>query len=131
MEFFHPRLIVTGAYTVMKQGSKMVPIVLHNTTGSPIHLRKGQKIAQVQAVNEVPRPHLKLETLESLKAPENLKPTLSVEECQEKLMATLDLSGLDKWPEEKAKHAHELLMEYHDIFSLDDNEFGVCQSGQA
>ena len=49
-----PRLIVTGAYTVMKWGSKMVPIVLHNTMGSPIHLRKGQKIPQVQAVNKVP-----------------------------------------------------------------------------
>ena len=71
-------------------------------------------------MNEVPRPHLKLGTLESLKVPVNLKPTLSVEECQQKLMATLDLSGLDKWPEESAKHAHELLMEYHDIFSLDD-----------
>ena len=58
---------------------------------------------------------------------ENLKPTLSVEECQEKLMATLDLSGLDKWPEEKAKHTCELLMEYHDIFSLNDNELG-CSS---
>ena len=41
-------------------------------------------------------------------------------------MATLDLSGLDKWPEEKAKHACELLMEYHDIFSLDDNELGCA-----
>ena len=40
-----PGLIVTGAYTVMKRGSKMVPVVLRNTTGSPIHLRKGQKIA--------------------------------------------------------------------------------------
>ena len=49
-----PRLIVTGAYTVMKRGSKMVPIVLCNTTGSPIHLRKGQKVARVQAMNEVP-----------------------------------------------------------------------------
>ena len=36
-----PRLIVTGAYTVMKRGSQTVPIVLCNTTGSPIHLRKG------------------------------------------------------------------------------------------
>ena len=42
-------------------------------------------------------------------------------------MATLDLSGLDQWPEEKAEHDHELLMEYHDIFSLDDNELG-CTS---
>ena len=75
-------------------------------------------------MNEVPQPHLKPGTLESLKASKNLKPTLSVEECQEKLMAILDLSGLGKWPEEKVKHAHELLMEYHDIFSLDDNELG-------
>ena len=40
-----PRLIVTSAYTVMKRGSRTVPIVLRFTTGSPIHLRKGQKIA--------------------------------------------------------------------------------------
>ena len=101
--------------------------MLCNTTGSPIHLRKGQKIAQVQAANEVPRPHLKPGTLESLKASKHPKPALGVEECQKKLMATLDLSGLDKWPEGKAKHTHELLMEYHDIFSLDDNELG-CTS---
>ena len=49
-----PGLIMTSAYTVMKWGSKMVPIVLCNTTGSPVHLRKGQRIAWVQAVNEVP-----------------------------------------------------------------------------
>ena len=49
-----PGLIVTGAYTVMKRGSNTVPVVLHNTTGSSIHLRKGQKVAQVQAANEVP-----------------------------------------------------------------------------
>ena len=41
-------------------------------------------------------------------------------------MATLDLSGLDKWPEEKAKCAGKLLMEYHDIFSLDNNELGCA-----
>ena len=120
-----PRLVVTGAYTVLKKGSTMVPIVLCNTTGSPIHLRKGQKVAQVQATNEVPQPHLKLGTLEYLKVSKNPKPTLSVEECQEKLMSTLDLSGLDKWPEEKAKCACELLMEYHDIFSLNNNEVGM------
>ena len=60
-----------------------------------------------------------------MKAPENLKPTLSVEECQVKLMTTLDLSGLDKWPEEKVKCTHELLMEYHDIFSLAITSWGA------
>ena len=65
-------------------------------------------------------------TLESLEVPENPKPSLSVEECKEKLMATLDLLGLDQWPKEKVEHAHKLLMEYHDIFSLDDNELGCA-----
>ena len=76
-----PGLIVTGAHTVMKRGSKTVPIILHNIMGSPIHLRKGQKVARVQAANKVPQPHLKPGTLESLEAPENLKPSLSIEEC--------------------------------------------------
>ena len=93
--------------------------------GYGIHLRKGQKVARVQAANEVPQPHLKPGTLESLKASENPKSTLSVAEHKEKLMAILDLSGLDQWPQEKAKRVHKLLMEYHDIFSL-DNELGCA-----
>ena len=66
-------------------------------------------------------------TLESLETPEDQKPSLSVEERKEKLIATLDLLGLDQWPEEKVGRVRELLMEYHDIFSLDDNELG-CTS---
>ena len=62
-------------------------------------------------------PQLKPGMLEYLKELENPKPTLSVAECQEKLLASLDLSSLDKWPAEKAEHTHELLREYHDVFS--------------
>ena len=51
----------------------------------------------------------------------------NIEECQEKLIASLDLSGLDKWPMEKAERARNLLREYHDVFSLKDNELG-CTS---
>ena len=50
-----PGLIVTGAYTVMKRGSKTVPIVLCNTMGvTPSTSEKGKKVTQVQATNEVP-----------------------------------------------------------------------------
>ena len=117
-----PGLVVTGMYMMLRQGSKTVPIMLYNMTRSPIYLRKGQKVAQVQACNEVPHPQLKPGMLEYLEELEGSKPTLSVEECQEKLIASLDLSGLDKWPAEKAEHAHKLLREYHDIFSLEDNK---------
>ena len=39
-----PPGLVTGVYTVLRQGSKMVPVMLHNMTGSPIHLKKGRKL---------------------------------------------------------------------------------------
>ena len=65
-------------------------------------------------------------TLESLETPEDRRPSFSVEECKDKLMTTLDLSGLDRWPKEKVGWARKLLMEYHDIFSLDDNELGCA-----
>ena len=38
-------LVVTGAYTVLRWGSKTIPVVLCNMMGLPIHLRKGQKVA--------------------------------------------------------------------------------------
>ena len=59
-------LVVIGAYMVLRRGNKTIPVVLHNMTGSPIHLRKGQKVAQVQACNEVPCPQLKTGMLEYL-----------------------------------------------------------------
>ena len=39
-------------------------------------------------------------------------------------MEELDLSGLGNWPKEATERAKELLKEYHDVFSLDDNELG-------
>ena len=78
-------------------------------------------------MNEVPQPHLKLGMLESLEVPKNPKPSLSMEEYKKKLMATLDFLGLDQWPKEKVECAHELLMECHDILSLDNNKLG-CTS---
>ena len=66
-------------------------------------------------------------TLKYLEEMENPKPALSVAECQEKLLDSLDLLGLDKLPIEKAEHTHKLLREYHDVFSLKDNKLG-CTS---
>ena len=46
---------------------------------------------------------------------------------EEKLIQKLDLSGLEAWLSELAEGAKELLMEYHDIFTLEKNELG-CTS---
>ena len=116
------RLVVTGAYIVLGQGGETIPVVLHNMMGFPIHLKKGQKVAQVQACNEVLCLQLKLVCWNTWRSSRVPDPTLSVGECQEKLIASPDLSGLDKWPVEKAEHTCKLLREYHDVFSLKNNE---------
>ena len=49
---------------------------------------------------------------------------LSEEERQKALMEKLDLSGLVGWTEDLATKARNLLMEYHDLFSLEKSEIG-------
>ena len=55
-------------------------------------------------------------------------PKLTVRQRHGKLSDELDLSGLDSWPLELADAAHQLLAEYHNMFSLDPAELGCTHS---
>ena len=60
------------------------------------------------------------------------KPKLTIPEQQACLMEILEQNGdlmiLEDWPEEDAKRAQWVLMEYHSIFSLDKNEMGCTNA---
>ena len=49
---------------------------------------------------------------------------MSDEERQKALMEKLDLTGLHRWDEDLTTKARNLLMEYHDLFSLEKSEIG-------
>ena len=53
---------------------------------------------------------------------------MTVRQKQGKLFEELDLSGLDSWPPELADTAHQLLAEYHNVFSLGPVELGCTHS---
>ena len=53
---------------------------------------------------------------------------LSEEERQRAVMEKLDLSGLAGWDENLATKAKNLLMEYHDLFSLEKSEFAQTKT---
>ena len=53
---------------------------------------------------------------------------LMVRQRHGKLFDELDLSSLDSWPPELVDAAHQLLAEYHDVFSLDPAELGCTHS---
>ena len=55
-------------------------------------------------------------------------PKLTVRQRQGKLFDELDLSGLDSWLLELADAICHLLMEYHNVFSLDPMELGCTHS---
>ena len=113
-----PDIAVVPCYGVLKQGSDRVPIVLKNLTCKPITLKKGRVVAEVGPANAIPAmlaPKIK-EGEESL--PE------SREERVEKLFKSLDLKGLETWPEVEQEKAKKLIAEYQDIFALKDTELG-------
>ena len=83
---------------------------------------KGVPIARMEAAKLVPPVTADFITSK----PQTQK--LSEEERQKALMEKLDLSGLAGWDADLATKAKDLLMEYHDLFSLEKSEIGQTKT---
>ena len=123
-------------YLELWDGRRSMAIVLCNLTGKPVHLQAGRVIARVLAANIIlegkPTPELTKKLDEQ--DPESAPKKLSIEERQKLLMELLrQEGGLDQladWTPELAQKFERLLMEYHDIFSLDKNEIGCTDAAE-
>ena len=122
-------LTMQDTSTELRKGSKKAVVVVWNNTTYPQTLWKKTPMARAVSVLPVPEPP----------EPENLQvkddtcpdlhiPKLMVRQRHGKLFDELDLSGLDSWAPELADAAHQLLAEYHDVFSLDLAELGCTHS---
>ncbi len=119
---------VANGYTSLQLNQKRVPVCLYNSTNVRKLIPKGTPIARIALANKLPpltpSPGL-VAALEEEDLPIEKKAyQMSIEKHQEKLLQELDLSELKNWPAEQAKKAKELLLEYHDIFSLHELDFG-------
>ena len=124
-----PGLTMQNMYTELRKGSKKAVVVVWNNTAYPQTLQKKTPMARVISVLPVPKPP-KPESLqvEDDMSPDLHTPKLTVRQRCGKLFDELDLSGLDSWDPKLADAAHQLLAEYHDIFSLDPVELGYTHS---
>ena len=117
-------------YSELRDGSQSVAVVLCNLTGKPVHLQAGRVIAQVLAANMIPEGKPTPELMKKLdeQDPESAPQKLSIEERQQLLMRLLRQEGgldeLTQWMPELAQKFEQMMMEYHNIFSLDKNEIG-------
>ena len=127
---------VIPTYSELRDSSRSVAVVLCNLTGKPVHLQAGWVITWVLAANVIPEGKPTPELMKKLdeQDPESVPPKLSIEERQELLMLLLRQEGgldeLAQWTPELAQKFKQMLMEYHDIFSLDKNEIGCTNTAK-
>ena len=94
-------LEVLVTYTDLNRGSKSVPVVLWNLTSSDITIHKGEKIAQVQTANKMPKQSLHPGTLEALHDEQGItRKPLTRAKRQAEVLQELNISTLDEWPED-------------------------------
>ena len=112
-------------------------VVLRNLTGTPVHLAAGRPVARVVAVNAipdaVPSPEF-LRKLDKMEPNWNPPKKLTIEERQKLLLELLRKEGrLDKlkeWPPELALKFERMLMQHHNIFSLEQNKIGCTDAAE-
>ena len=121
-----PGLHVLHAFTRLKNGSSRVSLMVRNMSDSHIFLKRGVPVAHVMSASPVPPAELLPEMRATFEAEAKPEPML-VAERQEKLLEKLNLDGLAYWSPRNAAVARELVLAYHDIFSLESNELG-CTS---
>ena len=105
--------------------------------GKPVHLPAGRPVARVVAANAIPdatpSPEFmrKLDELEPGKEPSQ---KMTIEDRQKLLLELLRkddrLDKLKTWPLELALQFKRMLMEHHNIFSLERNEIGCTDTAE-
>ena len=124
-----PGLTMQNPYTELQKGSKKAVVVVWNHTTYPQTLWKKTPVVRAIPIQLLP----KTSKPESLLIPEEVcpdpqTPKLLIRQRHGKLFDELDLSGLASCAPELVDKAHQLLAEYHDVFSLDLVELGCTHS---
>ena len=101
-------------------------MVVRNMSESPIFLRKGVQVAQVVSASPVPSTELFTE-MEATLGMEAVQEPMSLTTQQEKLLEKLNLDGLSNCTPQNTVTAWDLVLAFHDIFALEENELG-CTS---
>ena len=126
---------VVKTSTALRDGSRNVSVVLRNLTGKPVHLVAGRPVAKVVAANANANPSPEfLKELDELEPNRDPPKKLTIEERQKLLLELLKKEGwLDKlkeWPPELALKFEQMLMEHHNIFSLEPNKIGCMDTAE-
>ena len=125
-------IMIAQQIQVLKPDSNKIPVMIRNLSCRTLKIKKGMKMAHVEAINIVPpliSSRVPKNTPEKVvgNAPENnLLGNLSKEEegRVKKIFESLNLQGIDSWNEQKQKSAKVLITEYQHLFAMNLSELG-------
>ena len=128
---------VVKTYTELHDGSRNISVILCNLMGKLVHLAARWAVARLVAANAIPdttpSPEF-LKRLEGMELPRDPPKKLMVEERQKLLLEVLQKEGrldnLKEWLPKLAFKFEQMLMEHHNIFSLDKNEIGCTDAAE-
>ena len=127
-------IVIAQQDQVLKPGSNKVTIVIRNLSCRPLKIKKGTKIAHVEARNIVP-PLISSQMPENIaeqvvgNAPEsNLLKNLPKEKegRVQKIFESLNLQGIESWNRQQQQSARGLIAEYQHLFAMNLSELGWC-----
>ena len=122
-------ITVAQQIQVLKPGSNKIPVVLRNLSCRTVKVKKGTKIAHVEAISIVPtmvsqgmsKSVLKKEDGNALQSTLLKNIPNAKEERIEKILEGLNLQGKESWNEQQ-QSARTLIREYQHLFALTLNE---------
>ena len=115
---------------ILKPGSNKIPVVLHNLSCRVLKIRKGTKIAHVEASNVVPS---LMASWLSKNVPEKVagkSPKSDLlknipkgnDRRLKKHFESLNLRGIESWDEQQQQSARDLITEYQHLFVMNLSE---------
>ena len=116
---------VLSSNATLTTGNNRITVVLRNNTNEWVEVQKGVPIARMVTANMIPPVDLSSSPVKTSDLG-----CMFEEERQRTLFEKLDLSGLETWDAKAAKQGRNLLVEYHDLFSLEKNEIGHTKAAE-
>ena len=117
---------------ILKPGSDKIPMVLQNLSGRTLKLKRGTRVANVEASQVVPPLDASLErenmdekvTKDITKESQSEDLPKEDDERVSKILEKLDLEGIETWTEQQQCSVRKLLEEYQHLFALNLKELG-------
>ena len=125
-------IAVVHQLQILKPGSDKIPVVLWNLSGRTLKLKRGTRMALVEASQVVPPldGSLERENMDEKVTKDITKESQSGDlpekddERVSKILEKLDLEGIETWTEQQQCSVRKLLEEYQHLFALNLKELG-------